>query len=398
MPAPTTSAATSRGPPTEALAGLVERVTFHNAETGFCVLRVKVRGQRDLVTVVGHAALISAGEFVSGSGAWVNDRTHGLQFKAHVPEGDRADHARGHREVPRLRHDPRHRPGLRQEAGRGLRRGGVRHDRAEPERLREVDRHRPEARRAHHRRLGRAEGRSARSWCSCTRTASAPRGRCGSTRPMAPTPCSVISENPYRLARDIRGIGFKTADQIAVQARHRADGHDPGARRHLLCPGRGHGAGPLRPARRTSWWRSPQSLLEIPGELVRTALEPGAAEAGDGRRRHGGEAALRLPGRPVPGRAGDRRAAAAPRRRHAALAARSMPSKAIPWVERQDRPDPGREPAGGGAPGARCQGAGHHRRPGRRQDHAGQLDPEDPRGQGREHRSSAPRPAAPPSA
>ncbi|WP_456305865.1 YrrC family ATP-dependent DNA helicase, partial [Komagataeibacter rhaeticus] len=49
--------------PTEALAGLVERVTFHNAENGFCVLRVKVRGQRDLVTVVGHAAMISAGEF-----------------------------------------------------------------------------------------------------------------------------------------------------------------------------------------------------------------------------------------------------------------------------------------------------------------------------------------------
>src|ERR1051325_5277958 len=66
----------------EPLAGLVERVTFHNAETGFCVLRVKVRGQRDLVTVVGHAALISAGEFVSASGTWINDRTHGLQFKA----------------------------------------------------------------------------------------------------------------------------------------------------------------------------------------------------------------------------------------------------------------------------------------------------------------------------
>src|SRR3954466_11871448 len=69
-------------PPTEALAGLVERVTFHNAETGFCVLRVKGRGQRDPLHVVGHAALISAGEFVSGSGVWVSDRTHGLQFKA----------------------------------------------------------------------------------------------------------------------------------------------------------------------------------------------------------------------------------------------------------------------------------------------------------------------------
>lgn len=68
--------------PTEALAGLAERVTFHNAENGFCVLRVKVRGQRDLVTVVGHAAMISAGEFVQMSGRWFNDHTHGLQFKA----------------------------------------------------------------------------------------------------------------------------------------------------------------------------------------------------------------------------------------------------------------------------------------------------------------------------
>ena len=66
----------------EALAGLVERVTFHSPETGFCVLRVKVRGQRELVTVVGAAAAISAGEFVQASGSWVNDRTHGLQFKA----------------------------------------------------------------------------------------------------------------------------------------------------------------------------------------------------------------------------------------------------------------------------------------------------------------------------
>ena len=49
---------------TEVLASLVERVTFHNAENGFCVLRVKAGGQRDLITVLGHAAMISAGEFV----------------------------------------------------------------------------------------------------------------------------------------------------------------------------------------------------------------------------------------------------------------------------------------------------------------------------------------------
>jgi len=66
----------------EVLAGLVERVTFHNAENGFCVLRAKARGHRDLVTVVGHAATISAGEWITASGEWINDRSHGQQFKA----------------------------------------------------------------------------------------------------------------------------------------------------------------------------------------------------------------------------------------------------------------------------------------------------------------------------
>ena len=69
-------------PATEVLAGLVERVTFHNEENGFCVLRVKARGQRDLITILGHAATISAGEFVQASGAWVNDHIHGVQFRA----------------------------------------------------------------------------------------------------------------------------------------------------------------------------------------------------------------------------------------------------------------------------------------------------------------------------
>jgi exodeoxyribonuclease V alpha subunit len=68
--------------PTEVLAGLVERITFHNEENGFCVLRVKARGQRDLITVLGHAAMIVAGEFGQASGTWVNDRTHGVQFRA----------------------------------------------------------------------------------------------------------------------------------------------------------------------------------------------------------------------------------------------------------------------------------------------------------------------------
>ena len=71
-------------PAREALVGLVERLTFHNADNGFCVLQVKARGHRDLVTVVGHAAMIHAGEFIQASGVWVNDRKHGPQFKAQI--------------------------------------------------------------------------------------------------------------------------------------------------------------------------------------------------------------------------------------------------------------------------------------------------------------------------
>jgi ATP-dependent exoDNAse (exonuclease V) alpha subunit len=66
----------------EVLAGLVERVTYHNDENGFCVLRTKARGHRDLITVVGHAAAIAAGEWITATGEWVNDRTHGRQFRA----------------------------------------------------------------------------------------------------------------------------------------------------------------------------------------------------------------------------------------------------------------------------------------------------------------------------
>ena len=49
--------------PRETLVGSVERVTFHNEENGFAVLKVKARGRRDLVAVVGHAAFISAGGY-----------------------------------------------------------------------------------------------------------------------------------------------------------------------------------------------------------------------------------------------------------------------------------------------------------------------------------------------
>jgi exodeoxyribonuclease V alpha subunit len=68
----------------EHLVGSVERVTFHNDETGFCVLRVKARGHRKPVTVVGHTPSVAIGEVVEASGEWLNDRNHGVQFRAAI--------------------------------------------------------------------------------------------------------------------------------------------------------------------------------------------------------------------------------------------------------------------------------------------------------------------------
>jgi len=63
-PSPTTS-------PRERLADAVECVTFHSEQSGFCVLRVKVRGQRDLMTVIGSAVAVSAGDSIEAQGQWV---------------------------------------------------------------------------------------------------------------------------------------------------------------------------------------------------------------------------------------------------------------------------------------------------------------------------------------
>lgn len=68
--------------PLEKLQGSVERVTFHSESSGFCVLRVKVKAHRELITVIGSAASVTAGEYVECLGIWVNDRQHGQQFKS----------------------------------------------------------------------------------------------------------------------------------------------------------------------------------------------------------------------------------------------------------------------------------------------------------------------------
>src|SRR5262249_21948557 len=58
------------------------RITFHNLDNGYVVLKVHVDKRRDLVTIVGHLSSAVAGEYIEAEGEWVNDREHGLQFKA----------------------------------------------------------------------------------------------------------------------------------------------------------------------------------------------------------------------------------------------------------------------------------------------------------------------------
>ncbi|WP_237478295.1 SF1B family DNA helicase RecD2 [Lichenibacterium dinghuense] len=202
--------------PTENLAGLVERVTFHNEENGFCVLRLKARGQRDLVTVVGHAAMISAGEWVQAAGTWINDRTHGLQFRAAFLKATA----------------PTTLEGIERYLGSGMIRGiGPAYAKrlvksfgeavfdvieADPSRLREVEGIGPV--RAKRIAAGWAEQKVVREIMLFLHAHGVGTSRAVRIyKTYGAEAVATINENPYRLARDIRGIGFKTADQVAAK-------------------------------------------------------------------------------------------------------------------------------------------------------------------------------------
>src|SRR3984957_6930643 len=200
----------------EVLAGLVERVTYQNAENGFCVIRIKARGHRDLVTVVGHAAGISAGEWITAAGDWTNDRTHGQRFKARFLRTSA----------------PTSVEGIEKYLASGMIRGiGPVYAKkllrafgdkvfdvieAEPDRLREVDGIGPV--RANRIATAWAEQKVVREIMVFLHSHGV-----GSARAVriyktyGADAVQVMTENPYRLSRDIRGIGFKRADAIAMR-------------------------------------------------------------------------------------------------------------------------------------------------------------------------------------
>jgi len=200
----------------DVLAGLVEHVTYHNAESGFCVIRIKARGHRDVVTLVGHAATICAGEWITATGDWVNDRIHGQQFKARFLKTAAPTSAEG----------------IEKYLASGMIRGiGPVYAKkllrafgdkvfdvieAEPDRLREVDGIGPV-------RAGRittawAEQKVVREIMVFLHSHGVGTARAVRIyKTYGADAVQVMSENPYRLARDISGIGFKTADAIATK-------------------------------------------------------------------------------------------------------------------------------------------------------------------------------------
>jgi len=256
---------------TEVLAGLVDRVTFHNSDNGFCVLRVKARGQRDLITLVGHAAMISAGEFVRASGSWINDRTHGVQFKASFLKAAA----------------PTTVEGIEKYLGSGMIRGigpvyAKKLVRAfgetvfdvieqEPGRLREVTGIGPK--RAERIIAGWAEQKVIREIMLFLHSNGVGTSRAVRIYKTYGTDAiRLISENPYRLARDIRGIGFRTADQIAAKL---------GVEKTALIRVRAGISYALAEAMDDGHCGLPteelvpltQKLLEVPADLIATALD-----------------------------------------------------------------------------------------------------------------------------
>jgi exodeoxyribonuclease V alpha subunit len=71
-----------RRPATEEISGVMERVTFHNDDSGFCVLRVKTKGHRKETTVVGSLPSVTAGEWLVAARCWVRDREHGAAIQS----------------------------------------------------------------------------------------------------------------------------------------------------------------------------------------------------------------------------------------------------------------------------------------------------------------------------
>ena len=200
--------------PGDELAGLIERVSFFNEETGFAVLRVKVAKRRELLTVVGQLPSVNAGEWIHASGHWVRDGEHGLQLRASA-----------------IKTTPPATPeGMEKYLGSGLIKGIgpayaqklVKHFGGQiidvienrSKLLEQIDGIGPMRRRKI--RQSWNEQRLIRDIMIFLHSHGVGTGRAVRIyKTYGDKSIEVVRANPYLLCRDIRGIGFKTADQIA---------------------------------------------------------------------------------------------------------------------------------------------------------------------------------------
>ncbi len=196
------------------LDGQVERIVFQNEENGYTVLRAKVRGHKDLVTVVGTASSINPGEWLAADGEWISDAHYGPQFKAESMRVSQPDTIAG----------------IKKFLGSGIIRG-IGKEYAErlvkafgrdvfdviehsSGKLQNVEGIGP-GRRANIKAAWEEQKgiREIMSFLFSHRVSTARAFRIYKT--YGDRAIELIQRDPYCLARDIRGIGFRIADEIA---------------------------------------------------------------------------------------------------------------------------------------------------------------------------------------
>jgi exodeoxyribonuclease V alpha subunit len=199
----------------DTLKGFIERVTYHNPENGFAVLRVKVKGREELVSVVGNTTSVTAGEHFEASGRWVIDREHGQQFKADELKTTHPASAEGIEKYLAS--------GAIRSIGPKL---AAKIVSVYKERTLEIFERAPDfllhvkgigAGRLRRIRQSWEEQREVRKIILFLTEHGITSGRAVRIyRTYGHESIAKIKENPYQLADDIRGIGFKTADELAA--------------------------------------------------------------------------------------------------------------------------------------------------------------------------------------
>jgi exodeoxyribonuclease V alpha subunit len=196
------------------LQGTVERITYVNEETQYVVARLDVPGRRDLATIVGNLPSLTPGETLRLQGTWTTHKKYGDQFQVERYETVA----------------PATLNGIQRYLGSGLIKGigpifakrlvevfgldTLRVIEEEPVRLRTVDGIGP--RRVQRITAAWAEQKDIREvmlFLQGHGVSSAYAVKIFTAYGQAAI--ATVKANPYRLARDIYGIGFKTADRIA---------------------------------------------------------------------------------------------------------------------------------------------------------------------------------------